>query len=191
MKSAPFDYRRPESLEEALDLLAGHGDEANPLAAGQPLIPLLAMRLAQPGLLVDLERVPGLKGVRGARIGALTTQAALEREPALPGVVKAALPHIGHFQIRTRGTIGGSLCHADPASEWPALALLLDAVLHARSRRGPRTIAAADFCNILAAGAPGGVASRVAAGRALAGDLRISRESADDDGAAGINGWRK
>jgi aerobic carbon-monoxide dehydrogenase medium subunit len=145
LKAAPFDYRRPESLEEALDLLAEHGDEAKPLAGGQSLIPLLAMRLAQPGLLVDLQRVPGLKGVREGRIGAMTTQTALEREAALPGVVKAALPHIGHFQIRTRGTVGGSLCHADPAAEWPALALLLGAVMHARSRRGPRTVPAADF----------------------------------------------
>ena len=145
MKAAPFEYRRPESLEEALDLLAEHGDEAKPLAGGQSLIPLLAMRLAQPGLLVDLQRVPGLKGVREGRIGAMTTQAELERKAALPGVVKAALPHIGHFQIRTRGTVGGSLCHADPAAEWPALALLLGAMLHVGSRRGRRAIAAADF----------------------------------------------
>jgi len=145
MKSAPFDYRRPESLEEALALLAEHGDEAKPLAGGQSLIPLLAMRLAQPALLVDLDRVPGLKGARAGRIGAMTTQARLENEAELPGVVKAALPHIGHFQIRTRGTVGGSLCHGDPAAEWPALALLLGAVMHARSRRGQRAVPAAGF----------------------------------------------
>ncbi len=134
MKSAPFDYRRPESLEEALALLAEHGDEAKPLAGGQSLIPLLAMRLAQPALLVDLDRVPGLKGARAGRIGAMTTQARLENEAELPGVVKAALPHIGR-----------SLCHGDPAAEWPALALLLGAVMHARSRRGQRAVPAAGF----------------------------------------------
>src|SRR5439155_24114993 len=89
LKPAAFEYRRPESLEEALDLLAEHGDEAKPLAGGQSLVPLLAMRLAQPALLVDLQRVPGLQGVREGRIGAMTTQAALEGEPALPPVVKA------------------------------------------------------------------------------------------------------
>ena len=120
MKSAAFEYRRPESLEEALDVLAEHGDEAKPLAGGQSLIPLLTMRLAQPAMLVDLDRVPGLKAVGGGRIGAMATEARLERETDLPGVVKAALPHIGHFQVRTRGTVGGSLCHADPAAEWPA-----------------------------------------------------------------------
>jgi len=145
MKAAPFEYRRPESLEEALDLLAEHGEEAKPLAGGQSLIPLLAMRLAQPALLVDLERVPGLKGLRDGRIGAMTSQARLANEAALPGVVKAALPHIGHFQIRTRGTVGGSLCHADPAAEWPALAVLLGAVLHVRSRRGRREVKADEF----------------------------------------------
>ncbi|MEP7105428.1 MAG: FAD binding domain-containing protein [Chloroflexota bacterium] len=145
MKPAAFEYRRPESLDEALELLAEHGDEAKPLAGGQSLVPLLAMRLAQPALLVDLDRVPGLKGIDGGRMGAMVTQARLEREADLPGVVKAALPHIGHFQVRTRGTVGGSLCHADPAAEWPALALLLGAVLHVRSRRGERRLAAAEF----------------------------------------------
>lgn len=145
MKSAAFEYRRPESLDEALDLLAEHGDEAKALAGGQSLIPLLAMRLAQPAMLVDLDRVPGLKEVAGGRIGAMVTQARLERETDLPGVVRAALPHIGHFQVRTRGTVGGSLCHADPAAEWPALAVLLGAILHVRSRHGERRLAAADF----------------------------------------------
>ena len=149
MKSAPFEYRRPETLDEALALLAEHGDEAKPLAGGQSLIPLLAMRLAQPALLVDLQRVPELRGVNrrdgAVRIGAMTRQAELERWPELPALVGAALPHIGHFQIRSRGTVGGSLAHMDPAAEWPALALLLDAELELASSRGRRMLAAAEF----------------------------------------------
>jgi aerobic carbon-monoxide dehydrogenase medium subunit len=149
VKPPPFGYRRPESLREALDVLAETGDEARPLAGGQSLLPLLAMRLARPALLVDLQRVPELRGVQATddrlRVGAMTREAELERVPALPGVVAAALPHVGHFQIRSRGTVGGSLAHMDPAAEWPALALLLDAELEAASVRGRRSIAARDF----------------------------------------------
>ncbi len=149
MKAAPFAYRRPESLAEALEELARAGDEARPLAGGQSLVPLLAMRLARPSLLVDLGRVPELRGVRrdGAalRIAAMTREAELERWPGLPGVVAAALPHVGHFQIRSRGTVGGSLAQADPAAEWPALAVLLDAELEVASRRGERRVAARDL----------------------------------------------
>jgi carbon-monoxide dehydrogenase medium subunit len=148
VKSAPFDYRRPESLDEALALLSEHGDEAKPLAGGQSLVPLLAMRLASPTLIVDLARVCELRGVElldgQLRIAAMTTQTELERM-ALPGIVAAALPHVGHFQIRSRGTVGGSLAHMDPAAEWPALALLLDAELEIASSRGRRVIAAAEF----------------------------------------------
>jgi carbon-monoxide dehydrogenase medium subunit len=148
MKSAPFEYRRPDSLAEALELLAEHGDEAKPLAGGQSLVPLLAMRLARPALIVDLARVAELRGVElkdgEVRIGAMTTQAELGRG-RLPEIVAAALPHVGHFQIRSRGTVGGSLAHMDPAAEWPALAVLLDAELEIVSKRGRRTMAAADF----------------------------------------------
>jgi aerobic carbon-monoxide dehydrogenase medium subunit len=132
VKSAPFEYRRPESLEEALALLAEYGDEAKPLAGGQSLVPMLAMRLARPALLVDLARVGELRGVEvrdgELRIAAMTTQGAL-----------------GHFQIRSRGTVGGSLAHMDPAAEWPALAVLLEAELEVASTRGRRTVPAADF----------------------------------------------
>ncbi len=148
MKSAPFEYHRPESLGEALDLLARHGDEAKALAGGQSLVPLLAMRLAQPAVLVDLQRLSELRGVRreeGLRIGAMTRQSELERRDDLPGVVEQALPHVGHFQIRNRGTVGGSLAHMDPAAEWPALALLLDAEMTLASRRGTRLVPAEDF----------------------------------------------
>jgi aerobic carbon-monoxide dehydrogenase medium subunit len=147
VKAAPFAYHRPRSLEEALDHLAEHGEEAKALAGGQSLVPLMAMRLAQPAVIVDLGEVPELKRRNGTAVGAMVTNATLEREPAgLPPVVSAALPHLGHFQIRNRGTVGGSLAHADPAAEWPALALLLEAVLTLRSRdRGQRQVAAADF----------------------------------------------
>ena len=149
MKAAPFEYRRPGTVGEALEILAEHGDESKPLAGGQSLIPLLAMRLARPSILVDLAGVAELRGVEQAdgelRLGATTTQAQLSRR-TLPGILAAALPHVGHFQIRSRGTVGGSLAHMDPAAEWPALALLLDAELELASARGRRTLAAADFC---------------------------------------------
>jgi carbon-monoxide dehydrogenase medium subunit len=147
VKPAPFAYHRPESLAEALDLLAEHGDECKALAGGQSLLPLLAMRLAQPAVLVDLARVSELRNRRGATVGAMVTNAQLERDPAgLPPVVSAALPHIGHFQIRNRGTVGGSLAHLDPAAEWPALALLLDVRLTLQSRdRGRRTLLMSEF----------------------------------------------
>lgn len=146
MKAAPFRYLRPESLEEALEALAEHGEECKLLAGGQSLIPLLVMRLAQPAVLIDLGRVPGLRGLRGPRIGAMTTNSDLERLPdSVPPLVLAALPHIGHFQIRNRGTVGGSLAHCDPAGEWPALALGLDARMVLRSSRGERTVTAHEF----------------------------------------------
>lgn len=146
MKAAPFDYRRPETLEEALAALAEHGDECRPLAGGQSLIPLLALRLAQPAILLDLGRVPDLRGPEPGWIGAMTTNAELEgRREGLPPVVAAALPHIGHFQIRNRGTVGGALAHCDPAGEWPALALALDIRLRLLSTRGERFLSAADF----------------------------------------------
>jgi len=146
VKAAPFAYHRPRSLEEALDLMAEHGDEAKALAGGQSLVPLMAMRLAQPRVIVDLAEVAELK-TRGDSVGAMVTNTALERDPAgLPPIVAAALPHLGHFQIRNRGTVGGSLAHADPAAEWPALAVLLEATLTLRSRdRGERRVPAADF----------------------------------------------
>jgi carbon-monoxide dehydrogenase medium subunit len=149
VKAAPFDYVRPRSLEEALERLAQAGDEARPLAGGQSLIPLLAMRLARPALLVDLGSVAELRGARKEgdhwHIRAMTTQADLEATPGLPAAVEAALPEIAHFQIRSRGTVGGSLAHLDPAAEWPALILALGATLVVRSRSGSREVAAAEF----------------------------------------------
>ena len=105
MKAAPFAYHRPETLAEALDLLAEHGDDAKALAGGQSLVPLMAMRLAQPAVIVDLGEVAELRARQGSTLGAMVTNATLERDSAgLPEIVAAALPHVGHFQIRNRGT---------------------------------------------------------------------------------------
>ena len=153
MKPPPFTYFSPESLDEALDLLHQHGDEAKVLAGGQSLVPLLALRLARPSVLVDLGWVGELSGISGANgsvtFGAMTREREAERSDVvrqkLP-LLAEALPLIGHVAIRTRGTVGGSLAHADPAAELPAVALALDAELTAQSAaRGSRTIAAADF----------------------------------------------
>jgi aerobic carbon-monoxide dehydrogenase medium subunit len=149
LKPPPFEYHRPEVLQEALGIMAEHGDLARPLAGGQSLVPLLAMRRVRPSHVVDLHRVAELRQITVAdgrvRIGAMARQRDLEHDPRMPGLVRAAVPHIGHFQIRNRGTVGGSLCHMDPAAEWPAVALTLDAVMVAASVRGRREIAADDF----------------------------------------------
>ncbi len=152
MKPAPFAYHRPATLDEALALLAEHGGEAKPLAGGQSLIPAMNFRLARPAALVDLNRVPELGFVRQAdgelRLGAMTRQRELERSDlvrrAAP-LVHEAMPFIAHPQIRTRGTVGGSLAHADPAAELPAVMLALDARFRARSRGADRWIPAGEF----------------------------------------------
>lgn len=153
MKPPPFDYVAAKSLDEALAALADAGDEAKVMAGGQSLIPLLSLRLAHPTKVIDLNRVGGLSGVevsaQAVRIGALTRHRALERSAEVATnapLVAEAMPLIGHVAIRSRGTIGGSLAHADPAAELPSVALALDATFTVRSRdRGERTIAAADF----------------------------------------------
>lgn len=152
MKPAPFTYHRPETAAEAVGLLADLGDGAKLLAGGQSLVPMLSLRLAVFDDLVDIGRIDELVGIerRGDHlwIGAGTTEAAVERSADVAAAVPLlarATPLIGHRQIRNRGTIGGSLAHADPAAEYPAVALALDAELEALSPRGARTISAADF----------------------------------------------
>jgi len=152
MKPAPFEYHAPSTVADAVALLAELGDEAKVIAGGQSLVPMLALRLAFFDHLVDLRRIDELRGIErqnGAlRIGAGTTQAAIESSSEVTGEVPLlarATPLIGHFQIRNRGTIGGSLAHADPAAEYPAVAVALDAELEAVSVRGRRTIPAASF----------------------------------------------
>ena len=152
MRPAPFEYFAPRTVEEALDLLARHGGEAKLLAGGQSLVPLMNMRLVRPAVVVDLNRVAALGGVReeagGLRLGALVRQHALERDAriaaAAPLLAEAA-PLIGHLQTRARGTVGGSLVHADPAAELPACMIALDAVFHLRSARARRACRAQDF----------------------------------------------
>ncbi|NUU23556.1 MAG: xanthine dehydrogenase family protein subunit M [Streptomycetaceae bacterium] len=152
MKPAPFEYHVPDSAAEAVALLAELGDEAKPIAGGQSLVPMLALRLAAFEHLVDLRRLDELRGIERRNgslwVGAGTTQATVQRSDELRHAVPLlarATPLIGHFQIRSRGTLGGSLAHADAAAEYPAVALALDAELEALSPRGTRTIPAAEF----------------------------------------------
>ena len=146
MKPAPFLYRRPETLDEALALLHEHGDEAKALAGGQSLVPLLNMRLARPAVLVDLNHVAGLDRIEAngdVRVGALVRQRELERAP-LP-LVAEALPHVGHFVTRNRGTVGGSIAHADAAGELPLCLTVLGGTVVVRSARGERRIPIEEF----------------------------------------------
>jgi len=152
MKPAPFDYFSPATVEEALALLDEHGGDAKPLAGGQSLIPAMNFRLARPAVLVDLNRIAELAYVRtapgGVAIGAMTRQRAVERNDdvarAAP-LLAEAMPSIAHPQIRNRGTMGGSIAHADPSAELPAVMLALDAQFRAQSATGERSIAAGEF----------------------------------------------
>ncbi|TDC70708.1 xanthine dehydrogenase family protein subunit M [Actinomadura sp. GC306] len=152
MKPAPFAYHAPTGVGEAVSLLADLGEDAKAIAGGQSLVPMLALRLAAFEHLVDLGRVAGLRGIerRGDDlwVGAGTTQAAVERSADVARdvpLLARATPLIGHFQIRNRGTVGGSMAHADAAAEYPAVALALGARFEARSPRGTRTVPADRF----------------------------------------------
>jgi carbon-monoxide dehydrogenase medium subunit len=152
VKPAPFEYFEPTSLEAAVGLLVEHGEGAKLLAGGQSLVPLLAFRLVRPACLVDLNRIGGLAAIEerdgGLAIGAMTRQRALERSAlvrARAPLLHEAVRLIGHPQIRTRGTVGGSLAHADPAAELPAVVTALDATLVAQGPTGRRELAARDF----------------------------------------------
>ncbi|HYV59305.1 MAG TPA: xanthine dehydrogenase family protein subunit M [Acidimicrobiia bacterium] len=152
MKPAPFEYHAPDTVAEAAGLLAELGDGAKVLAGGQSLVPMLALRLAVFEHLVDIGHVAELQGIErrddSLWVGAGTTQARVEASAeaaaAVPLLTKAT-PFIGHFQIRNRGTLGGSIAHADPAAEYPAVALALDASMQVVSSAGSRTIPARDF----------------------------------------------
>ena len=152
MKPARFQYYDPETVDEVLRLLAEHGEEAKILAGGQSLVPLMNFRLARPSRLIDINRVSSLaylKQENGAlRIGALTRQRAVEKSELVlrqnPLVVEAS-EHIGQPAIRNRGSVGGSLAHADPAAEWPALAVAMDATMIVRSAQAERTVPASEF----------------------------------------------
>ena len=152
MKPASFEYHRPDTAAEAVTLLAELGDDAKVLAGGQSLVPMLALRLTVFEHLVDISRIAELEGIerRGDSlwIGAGTTEAAVERSALVAETVPLlarSTPLIGHFQIRNRGTVGGSIAHADPAAEYPAVVLALDAELEALGPNGSRTIPGAEF----------------------------------------------
>jgi len=152
MKAAPFVYHRPESVKEAADLLDEFGDDAKILAGGQSLVPMLAMRLTHFENLIDISKIDELRSIDlgggEVRIGAGTPHAFVGMDDEVADSVPLltlATPYIGHFQIRTRGTLGGAIAHADPAAEYAAVALALDAQMEAVSSKGTRQIPAADF----------------------------------------------
>ena len=187
MKPAPFDYHRPDSLDEALSLLAEH-EGAKPLAGGQSLIPAMNFRLATPSVLVDLNRIPELAFISGTdtslKIGGMTRHRALEHSEVVMRrvpLLHEAMPHIAHLAIRTRGTLGGSLAHADPAAELPAVMVALDATIGVRSAAGTRRIAADDFFTGLFSTAlePGELVVDVEIPRVADADTRQPRRSAD------------
>ena len=151
LKPAPFAYFTPATLDEALALLAEHGGDAKPLAGGQSLVPAMNFRLARPAMLVDLNRIAELAYVRadsGVSIGAMTRQRAVERSDVVARaapLLAEAMPSIAHPQIRNRGTVGGSIAHADPSAELPAVMLALEARFQAKSATGERSIPAGEF----------------------------------------------
>lgn len=153
MKPAPFEYYAPTTLSEALRLLAEHEYDAKPLAGGQSLVPTMNFRLAQPSVLVDLNKIPELAYIRlgpdgSLHIGAMTRHSTVEHDPLVARhapLLHETMPYIAHTQIRNRGTIGGSLAHADPAAELPAIAVALDAKFRLASHKGERWVAASDF----------------------------------------------
>lgn len=152
MKPARFVYHAPTTLDATLQLLAELNVDAKLLAGGQSLIPMLNLRLVRPGHLIDLQHVSELAGIHerdgGVAIGAMTRQRQVERSPLVAEripLLAEAIRHVGHLPIRTRGTIGGSIAHADPAAELPGVLLALDGTVRLASARGERTVAARDF----------------------------------------------
>lgn len=152
MKPAAFDFMMPETVAEAADALAEYGDDARIMSGGQSLMPILNMRLSRPELVIDISRIESLDAIRlkdgVIEIGAGATQAALLRWPELNAaspLLAAALPHIGHFQTRNRGTVCGSLCHADPSSELPLCLAVLGGDVILKNARRERIVAAAEF----------------------------------------------
>src|SRR5689334_18624387 len=152
MKPRPFDYLRPDSVEEAVALLAEYGDDARILAGGQSLLPMLNLRIVEAAALIDISRIAALDTIRDCgdaiEIGAGVTQNKLLVWPQLSKklpLVAAALPHVGHFQTRNKGTVCGSIAHADPSSELPLALALLGGEVVLKSRRGERVLAAQDF----------------------------------------------
>lgn len=152
MKPAAFQYAVPNTVAEAVALLAQHDGEAKPLSGGQSLMPVLNFRLATPKMLVDLRKLPGLDGISvkadGTSLGAKVRWVDIEKSEALAKgqpMLSAAMEHVAHYQIRNRGTVGGSLAHADPAAEMPGLAVALDARIRIVGSKGERTVESGSF----------------------------------------------
>jgi len=152
MKLPPFDYASPTSVAEAVALLASHDGEAKPLAGGQSLVPMLAFRVASPTLLVDLRKVDELRQIKitneGVALGAMVRWREILDDARLRTahpLLLAAVAHVAHYQIRNRGTVGGSMAHADPAAEMPGIAVACEAKITAVGKAGARVIDAADF----------------------------------------------
>jgi len=152
MKLPPLEYACPGSLSEAVALLASRAGEARPIAGGQSLMPMLAFRIVAPSLLVDLRKLPELREIKisaeGVRLGAMVRWRDIEDDERLATahpLLKAAVEHVAHYQIRNRGTVGGSIAHADPAAEMPGIAVTCDAEIAVTGSKGARTVRAADF----------------------------------------------
>jgi carbon-monoxide dehydrogenase medium subunit len=152
MKLPSFAYACPATLSEAVALLAAHDGEAKPLAGGQSLMPMMAFRVALPSLLVDLRKIPDLKQIQisddGVRLGAMVRWRDIEDDLRLAKahpLLVAAIAHVAHYQIRNRGTVGGSVAHADPAAEMPGIAITCEAEITAVGKDGSRVLKAADF----------------------------------------------
>src|SRR5579884_3689229 len=152
MKLPPFEYACPTSISEAVALLASHGGEAKPLAGGQSLVPMLAFRVAAPALLVDLRKLADLRQIRiadtGVTLGAMVRWRDILDDARLRSahpLLVAAVEHVAHYQIRSRGTVGGSLAHADPAAEMPGIVVTCKARIAVVGKAGERVIAAGDF----------------------------------------------
>ena len=152
MKLPQFEYACPTTLTEAVTLLASHAGDAKVLAGGQSLIPMMAFRIAQPAMLVDLRKLRGLNEIKitgdGVRLGALVRWRDIEDDEQLEDahpLLKAAIAHVAHYQIRNRGTVGGSIAHADPSAEMPGIAVACEAEIVVMGRNGTRTIMAAEF----------------------------------------------
>jgi aerobic carbon-monoxide dehydrogenase medium subunit len=152
MKLPPFEYACPASVSEAVALLAAHGGEAKPLAGGQSLVPMLAFRVASPSLLIDLRKLAELRQIKisqdGVALGAMVRWRDILEDARLNTahpLLVAAVEHVAHYQIRNRGTVGGSMAHADPAAELPGIAVTCEAQISAVGKAGPRVIASADF----------------------------------------------
>src|SRR5438094_4036969 len=149
---ATFEYRAATSVEEAVDLLTTNGDDAKVLAGGQSLVPLINLGLAQPGVLIDINGIPGLEGIQEVNgsiaVGALVRHAIAEQSDAIrraAPLLAEALPLIGDRQVRNRGTVGGSMAHADPVAELPTVATCLEAVIHLEGQAGGRDVPASEF----------------------------------------------